>query len=48
MFSDGISPRMELDKYERLPVEHACKAMVERYRRSHDDATLLLADVEAS
>jgi hypothetical protein len=48
LFSDGISPRMELDRYEKLPVETACKTMVERYRRTHDDATLLIADVEAS
>lgn len=47
MFSDGLSPRMELDKYEKLPVESACKTMLERYRRPHDDATLLVADVEA-
>ena len=47
MFSDGISPRMELDRYEKLAVEPACKTMMERYRRPHDDATLLVADVEA-
>lgn len=47
LFSDGISPRMDLLAVERLPVEQACKALVDRYRRSHDDATLLVADIQA-
>lgn len=47
IFSDGISPRMELDRFEKLTAENAAKSMMDRYRRSHDDATLLIADVEA-
>ena len=46
LFSDGISPRIDLEKVERMPAEPACKALLERYRRSHDDATLLVADLE--
>lgn len=48
LFSDGLSPRMDLEKVERLPAEPACKALLERYRRSHDDATLLVADLETT
>jgi len=47
LFSDGLSPRMDLLMFERLSAEHACKALMERYRRSHDDATLLVVDVES-
>ncbi|MEZ4307062.1 MAG: hypothetical protein R3F14_03325 [Polyangiaceae bacterium] len=48
IFSDGISPRMDLDRVDRLPPEPACRALVERYRRNHDDATLLVADLHAT
>jgi negative regulator of sigma-B (phosphoserine phosphatase) len=47
LFSDGLSPRMDLLMCERLSTAEACKALMERYRRSHDDATLLIADVES-
>lgn len=47
MFSDGVSPRMDVDPYQELPTQGACEALMERYRRSHDDATLLVADVAA-
>lgn len=46
LFSDGISPRLDLERVERLPAEPAGKALLERYRRSHDDATLLVADLD--
>lgn len=47
LFSDGLSPRMDLLMCERLSTEESCKALMERYRRSHDDATLLVVDVES-
>jgi phosphoserine phosphatase RsbX len=46
LFSDGISPRLDLERVDRLPAEEACRALIERYRRSQDDATLLVADLE--
>lgn len=46
IFSDGVSPRMEFDRFEKLAADHACKSMMDRYRRAHDDATLLVADVQ--
>lgn len=45
LFSDGVSPRMDLERVDHLPAEEACKALLERYRRAHDDATLLVADL---
>lgn len=47
LFSDGLSPRMDLDGHEKLNTESACKILMHRYRRSHDDATLLVADIES-
>lgn len=47
IFSDGVSPRMDLDRAGKLSTEDACKSLMERYRRTTDDATLLVADVEA-
>ncbi|MBK8256557.1 MAG: phosphoserine phosphatase [Polyangiaceae bacterium] len=44
LFSDGISPRMDLDKVDRLSPEETCRALLDRYRRPHDDATLLVVD----
>jgi negative regulator of sigma-B (phosphoserine phosphatase) len=46
LFSDGLSPRMDLVSCERLSAEQACKSLVDRYRRTHDDATLVVADVQ--
>lgn len=46
LFSDGISPRLDLERVERLAAQPAAKALLERYRRAHDDATLLVADLE--
>jgi negative regulator of sigma-B (phosphoserine phosphatase) len=47
LFSDGISPRMDLERFAHLSTEIACKSLVERYRRAHDDATLLVVDIQA-
>ncbi len=48
MFSDGISGRMDLERFARMSTEGACKSLVERYRRPHDDATLLVVDIQAT
>lgn len=47
IYSDGVSPRMDLERVAGLSAESACAALMQRYRRSHDDATLLVADIEA-
>jgi negative regulator of sigma-B (phosphoserine phosphatase) len=46
MFSDGVSPRMDFEQCVGLPTEGACRALMDRYRKPVDDATLLVADVE--
>lgn len=47
LFSDGISPRMDLERIAKLSAEAACKLLMERYRRAHDDATVLVVDVQS-
>lgn len=47
IYSDGVSPRMDLERVARLATEAACAALMRQYRRTHDDATLLVADIEA-
>jgi negative regulator of sigma-B (phosphoserine phosphatase) len=48
LFSDGVSPRMDLERFAKLSAESACKSLMERYRRSHDDATLLVVDIQGT
>jgi phosphoserine phosphatase RsbX len=47
IFSDGISSHVAIDETQRLSPREACQAIMDRYRRSHDDATVLVVDVEA-
>ncbi len=47
VFSDGISSHLSIDDTQRLSAGEACQVIMDRYRRSHDDATVLVADVEA-
>lgn len=47
MFSDGLSAKFHLDQFAEFSTKDACHAIFERHRRSHDDATLLLADFDA-
>jgi negative regulator of sigma-B (phosphoserine phosphatase) len=47
VYSDGISSRMSSDEIGLLPRAVACRAIMERHRRSHDDATVMIVDVEA-
>jgi hypothetical protein len=45
IFSDGVSGRSMPD-VRRLPPEQACQAILDSHRHQHDDATVLIADVE--
>jgi negative regulator of sigma-B (phosphoserine phosphatase) len=45
MFSDGISTRLRLDQVRGLSPEEACATIIERHRKSEDDATVLVADL---
>ncbi len=45
MFSDGISHRFSLSTLQRVSTREACAKIMEAFRHSHDDATVLVADV---
>jgi len=45
LFSDGISSRTPLDEMRKLGAREACDAIITKYRRKEDDATVLVADV---
>lgn len=45
MFSDGISHRFALSSMQRLSTRETCVKIMETFRHSHDDATVLVADV---
>jgi negative regulator of sigma-B (phosphoserine phosphatase) len=47
VYSDGISSRMSNDEIGLLPRVDACRIVMEKHRRSHDDATVMIVDVEA-
>ncbi len=46
-FTDGISSRVPLDEVSALSPAEACKSIFDEHRRTHDDATILIADVIA-
>lgn len=46
IFSDGISTRFALEEAKKLDPDAACTWILESYAYEHDDATVLVADVE--
>lgn len=46
LFSDGISSRTPVEDVRRLAPHAACDAIMKKYRRKEDDATVLVADAE--
>lgn len=46
-FSDGISAKFQMSEYADFSPEAACRAIFDRGRRPHDDATVLVADFGA-
>lgn len=46
LFSDGISSRVPVEDVRNLAPRPACDALMQRYRRKEDDATVLVADAE--
>jgi len=44
LFSDGISSRTAVEDVRKLSPQDACDAIIKRYRRNEDDATVLVAD----
>jgi negative regulator of sigma-B (phosphoserine phosphatase) len=47
LFTDGISSRLDLGAVQGLAPAAACRAVMERSRHAHDDATIVVADVES-
>jgi negative regulator of sigma-B (phosphoserine phosphatase) len=47
LFSDGLSSRMDLASVRGLAPGAACDALMAQYRRTHDDSTVLVTDIEA-
>ncbi len=46
LFSDGISSRTPIEDVRNLGPREACDAIVKKYRRKEDDATVLVADAK--
>lgn len=47
IFSDGLSSRIDFDRVRGLAPGAACDALMAQYRRTHDDSTVLVTDIEA-
>ncbi len=45
-YSDGLSARMDLEPVSFRSGVEACLLLMEQYRRAHDDATVLVAELE--
>ncbi len=41
-----VSPRFDLSLFRGMKAADACRALMSRHRRSHDDSTVLIADIE--
>ncbi len=48
VFSDGIAPRFDEETWRRASAADVCRKIIERHRKPHDDATVLVTDIEAS
>jgi hypothetical protein len=46
LFSDGISSSALIEEVRNLSPREACDAIMKRYRREKDDATVLVADAD--
>jgi negative regulator of sigma-B (phosphoserine phosphatase) len=47
VFTDGISSRFTTQTWREGPRDALCKSIMAHYRRPHDDATIVVADLEA-
>lgn len=47
LFSDGITARFDDEASRRASALETCQAIMERHRRPHDDATVLVMDIES-
>jgi negative regulator of sigma-B (phosphoserine phosphatase) len=47
VFTDGISSRFTTGTWREGPRDQLCRSIMAGYRRPHDDATVVVADLEA-
>jgi negative regulator of sigma-B (phosphoserine phosphatase) len=45
IFSDGLTNPTSIREYESTPPQLACDGLLQRHRRTYDDATVLIADL---
>jgi phosphoserine phosphatase RsbX len=48
VFSDGIAGRFDEELARGLPGLETCRRIMDRHRRPHDDATVLVTDIEGT
>src|SRR5262249_18601266 len=46
IFSDGISAQVRLDPLSDMSPRQACEEIIMKHRKPHDDATVLVAELE--
>jgi negative regulator of sigma-B (phosphoserine phosphatase) len=46
IFSDGLTNPTSIPEYKAVSPQLACEGILERHRRTYDDATVLIADLE--
>jgi phosphoserine phosphatase RsbX len=46
IFSDGLTNPTSIPEYQGVAPQLACDAILQRHRRTYDDATILIADLE--
>ena len=46
MFSDGLANPTTISEFHPLPPQLACDGLIQRHRRTYDDTTVLIADLE--
>jgi phosphoserine phosphatase RsbX len=46
VFSDGISSQTPVAQTKGMGTKEACEFLLQRYRRSHDDSTIVVIDVK--
>ncbi|AKT40822.1 SpoIIE family protein phosphatase [Chondromyces crocatus] len=46
LLSDGVSPRIDPSALRGQNAKEACRTLMSKYRRPHDDATVMVADIE--
>jgi negative regulator of sigma-B (phosphoserine phosphatase) len=47
-FTDGISSQVPLSEIREVPPRAACALVMQKHRRRHDDASILIADLVPS